>query len=230
MAPAKGCSLPITIEGEGLEALFDRFLLRFELEYIGEDKNFLSMLQNDSAFIQPPEPLALSEIMQLQEFAAMVSIPEDILKTLILIRNDLKDEGIRPSDRRFRQSLSLIKAQAALSGRNTAQQTDLLILRNGLWEEVSQKSKTIEIVEYYSSDRCGSELERIENIAKELFNTVKSNPTTEIGMEASTKLKACLNDLAILTGKYPERASDIDVMKSKIMVAQNQIGQAILGL
>lgn len=217
-------------EGEGLEALFDRFLLRFELDYIGEDQNFLAMLQNDSAYITEPDKLDLAEITQLQEFAAMVNIPDDVLKTLMLIRTDLRDEGIRPSDRRFRQSLSLIKANAALNARNTAILSDILILKNGLWEEVSQKEKTIEVVEYHAADRCGTELARIEKVAKEVYAAVQSNPSTELGMEASTKLKQSLTDLGSLLQRYPERQTDIDNAKSKIMSAQNKIGEALLGI
>jgi MoxR-like ATPase len=217
-------------EGEGLEALFDRFLLRFELDYIGEDAHFLSMLKNDSAFVQPPQQLHLDELEQLQDFADMVNIPDNVLNTIMLIRNNLKDEGIRPSDRRFRQSLSLLKAQSALAGRNTAQVSDLLILKNGLWETIDQKTKTIEIIEYHAADRCQLELDRIEKTAKELYLIVQKDNSTETGMEATSKLRSSLNELASLTGKYPERQADIERVKVKIVKAQEQIGQALLGI
>lgn len=217
-------------EGEGLEALFDRFLLRFELDYIGEDANFLHILRNDGAFVQPPEPLTLSELDQLQMMADMVVIPQDILDILLRIRLDLKDEGIRPSDRRFIQSLSLLKAKAALEGRSKVIASDVMILRNGLWETVDQKVKTIEIVETYAADRCGIDLERIEKTAKEVFEAVKKDSTTEVAMEATAKLKASLGELAELGNKYPERQSEITAIKNKIIKAQEKIGAALLGI
>jgi MoxR-like ATPase len=217
-------------EGEGLEALFDRFLLRFELDYIGEDAGFLFMLKNDGAYIQPPTALTLDELDQLQMMADMVSIPQEILETLLRIRTNLKDEGIRPSDRRFRQSLSLLKAKAALDGRSKVKTTDLLILRNGLWETVDQKAKTIEVVEFYSADQCGMSLERIEKTAKEVFEAVKKDSNTEMAMEATAKLKASLSELAELAKKYPDRKSDIEVVKLKIIKAQEKIGAALLGI
>ena len=217
-------------EGEGLEALFDRFLLRFELDYIGEDAHFLSMLQNDSVYIQPPVALTFDELIMLQELADMVTIPDEVLQTLLRIRNELKDEGIRPSDRRFRQSLSLIKAQAALDGRNTAKTSDIMILQNGLWESVDQKAKTIEIVEAHAADRFKIELDRIIQISKELYATVQKDSSTEVGMEATTKLRASLSELAELGQKYPERSAEVEKVKKQIINAQERIGQILLGL
>lgn len=216
-------------EGEGLEALFDRFLLRFELDYIGEDDNFMTMLKSDCAYIQPPAPLTIDELQQIQEFADMVVVPDDVLQTLIRIRNELKDEGIRPSDRRFRQSLSLLKAKAALEGRSVVKTSDILILRNGLWETVEQKDKTLEIVETHSADRCQIELDRIQKTASELFEMVKKDSSTESGMEATSKLRAMMNELTALNGKYHDRTADIEEVKNKIVKAQESIGQLLLG-
>src|SRR5690606_20606604 len=43
-------------EDENLEALFDRFLLRFELDYIQQDSHFLSMLKENNRPLKKPEP------------------------------------------------------------------------------------------------------------------------------------------------------------------------------
>lgn len=217
-------------EGEGLEALFDRFLLRFELDYIGEDANFLSMLRGDTAYIQEPIPLTMQEIENLQMLADMVDIPEEVYGTLVKIRTELRDEGIRPSDRRFRQSLSLLKASAALAGRNSVKVTDLVILKNGLWESTDQRVKTIEIVESYSTDRCSVEIENIKKIAIELYNVVKSDPSTELGMEATAKFKTLLQQTATLEKMYPEREAEITVVKTQVIKAQQLIGEALLGI
>jgi MoxR-like ATPase len=146
------------------------------------------------------------------------------------IRNDLRDQGIRPSDRRFRQSLSLLKAQAALQGRNVVKNTDIAILKNGLWETTDQKNKTVEIVENYSVDICQSHMERIERMAKELYEAVKGDPSAEVGMEAMTKFKQLITDIADLLKKFPERANEIEKVKSKVIKAQEQISSVLLGI
>lgn len=217
-------------ENEGLEALFDRFLLRFELDYIGEDANFLSMLKGDAAFINPPTPLTIQELETLQMMADMVDIPDDVYNTLTKIRTELRDEGIRPSDRRFRQSLSLLKARAALEGRSSAKITDIVILKNGLWESTDQRAKTIEIVEAYSTDRCSIEIENIQKSAIELYNAVKLDPSTELGMEATTKFKMLLQQTIQLEKMHPERIAEITVVKEQVIKAQQRIGEALLGI
>lgn len=217
-------------DGEGLEALFDRFLLRFELEYIGEDASFLSMLRGDNVYIQEPTPLTMQEIENLQMLADMVDIPEEVYQTLVKIRTELRDEGIRPSDRRFRQCLSLLKAKAALDGRSSAKVTDLVILKNSLWESTDQRAKAIEIVESYSTDRCSVELENIRKMATELYNLVKNDPSTELGMEATAKFKALLTQTASLENMYPERGAEIKLVKEQVIKAQQLIGEALLGI
>jgi len=80
-------------EGEGLEALFDQFILRYEIDYIQDGNNFVAMLQG----AYPPQrpTITLAELEQLQ-FAAemMVTVPQDILEILRDIRDALRLEGI----------------------------------------------------------------------------------------------------------------------------------------
>ena len=49
-----GASNEYPEEGEGLEALYDRFLLRYETDYLKNDANFISMLKGANGSIQPP--------------------------------------------------------------------------------------------------------------------------------------------------------------------------------
>lgn len=131
-------------EGEGLEALFDRFLLRYEVDYIREEEVFISMLKDEKEVIVPK--LSLAELLQHQERVKSVQIPEAVFHTLAKIRSKLRDEGIRPSDRRFKQTLSLLRAKAYLDGRFEVNRSDLAILEHALWETIDQKEKTKEIL------------------------------------------------------------------------------------
>ena len=217
-------------EGEGLEALFDRFLIRFEVEYIGEDANFFSMLKSDTQYIAPPSPLNLTELTQLQMLADMVDVPDDVLNTLVKIRTELRTEGIRPSDRRFRQSLSIIKAKAALDSRSVVQVKDLAILKDGLWETVDQKDRVVDIVNQYAADKCGMDLERIIKTSTEVYNSVQNDPTSENGMEATSKFKVMIKELKSLETQYPERSDEIEIVQKKIMSAQSNISDLLLGV
>ena len=85
---------------EGLEALFDRFLLRFEVEYIADDTNFVSMMKNVGPTI------TMKDLIHFQFLTDMVVIQEEVYSAITKIRKEFRDEGIRPSDRRFKQWLS----------------------------------------------------------------------------------------------------------------------------
>ena len=217
-------------EGEGLEALFDRFLIRFELDYIGEDSNFFSMLKSDTAYVAEPAPLTMDELSNIQMLADMVDISDEVLNTLVRIRTELRAEGIRPSDRRFRQSLSIIKAKAALEGRSSATVNDLSILRNGLWETIDQKSKVVDIVNQYAADRCGLELERILKSSTEIYASVQNDPSTENGMEATSKFRTMITELKKLENNYPERNAEIKAVQEKLTSAQAAISSLLIGV
>lgn len=105
-----GASNEYPEDDEGLEALFDRFLLRFELDYIGDESNFIAMMKGQGQTNKVPS-ITLDELKQYQFYSDMVTISDDVYMTLAAIRTKLKDEGIRPSDRRFKQSLTLLQAK-----------------------------------------------------------------------------------------------------------------------
>lgn len=146
-------------EGEGLEALFDRFLLRYEVDYIREENSFISMLKNDQE-IQVPK-LTLSELFQHQECVKEVGMSDTIYKALAKVRTKLRDEGIRPSDRRFKQSLSLLRAKAYLDGRAHVNRTDLVVLKHVLWENVEQKEKTAQVLHEIAHDTVEAFMNRV---------------------------------------------------------------------
>src|SRR5207247_2952600 len=61
-------------EEDELQALYDRFLLRFVVGYIADDFRFLRMLQGKPASTRTVLPLA--ELRALQDAARRVSIPQ----------------------------------------------------------------------------------------------------------------------------------------------------------
>ena len=146
-------------EGEGLEALFDRFLLRYEVDYIREENSFISMLKNEQEITVPK--LTLSELFHHQERVKAIGISDSIYKTLAKVRTKLRDEGIRPSDRRFKQSLSLLRAKAYLDGRSDVSRADLVVLKHALWETVEQREKTEEILYAIAHDTVEAFMNRV---------------------------------------------------------------------
>ena len=137
-------------ENEGLEALFDRFLLRYEVNYIREEETFIAMLKEQSK-VEIPK-MTLQQLKTHQQNALLVTISDPIYKMIAKIRQNLHDEGIRPSDRRFKQSLSILRSKAYLEGRTEVSREDLTILYNVLWGTIEQKNITKEIINAVAFD------------------------------------------------------------------------------
>lgn len=222
-----GASNEYPEEGEGLEALFDRFLLRFEIDYIADETNFISMMKGDGQHQSMPS-MTMEELVQLQFFTDMVAIPDEVYETLSKIRMELRDEGIRPSDRRFKQSLSVLQAKALINQRQFVKVDDIVILENALWETVDQKDTVSLIVRSHAQDVVTRAIESIQNEAQEVFNFMLKDNSTDAGMEATQKLKALVADLNKLSKHNQSRENDIEPVLNQLKSMQQEILDSIL--
>lgn len=222
-----GASNEYPEEGEGLEALFDRFLLRFELDYIANETNFVSMMKGTGQNQAMPS-MTMEELVQLQLLTDIVTIPDEVYETLSEIRNELRDEGIRPSDRRYKQSLSVLQAKALINQRQVVNVSDIVILENVLWETADQKNAVSTIIRNHSQDVVTQVLYSIQNEANEIFYFILQDPTTEAGMEATHKMKALVADLKKLRSDYQSRKSDIDALLDKVTSMEHEILNKVL--
>ena len=132
-------------EGE-LMALFDRFLLRFNLDYVGDDQRFLELLQLPDE-VPPTETLTLQDLERLQAQASQLPIPKALLADLVALRNALIDEGIEASDRRYRKSLDVLRAYALLDGRDAVTEADLKHLAHILWNDPEEYAPVVKAIE-----------------------------------------------------------------------------------
>ncbi|MEK5069729.1 AAA family ATPase [Sporosarcina sp. FSL K6-1508] len=222
-----GASNEFPEEGEGLEALFDRFLLRFELDYIADETNFVSMMKGSGQNLVMSS-MTMDELVQLQFFTDMVAIPDEVYETLSKIRMALRDEGIRPSDRRFKQSLSVLQAKALINQRQVVKVDDIVILENALWETVDQKDTVSLIVRSHAQDVVTRAIDSIQNEANEVFNSMLKDNSTDAGMEATQKLKSLVSDLNKLKKHNQSRDMDIDPILNKVKSMQQEILDSIL--
>jgi len=222
-----GASNEYPEEGEGLEALFDRFLLRFELDYIANEMSFVSMMKGAGQNQVMPS-MTMEELVEFQFLTDMVTIPDEVYETLSEIRNELRDEGIRPSDRRFKQSLSVLQAKALINQRQIVKVDDIVILENALWETVDQKDTVSTIIRNHSQDIVTQTLYSIQNEANEVFYTILQDHSPEADMEATQKMKALVADLKKLKSNNQSRKSDIDALLDKVISMEHEILNSIL--
>ncbi|WP_339249857.1 AAA family ATPase [Sporosarcina sp. FSL W8-0480] len=222
-----GASNEYPEEGEGLEALFDRFLLRFEVEYIADNSNFISMMKNTGHNVQIPT-ITMENLKQFQSLTDSVIIPDEVFKAISKIRQELRDEGIRPSDRRFKQSLSVLQARALIRKRNIVRVEDLVILENIVWETIDQKDTVSFIVRKYAQDTVIQKIDSIQNELRDVYNAIKLDNSVEAGMEATQKMKALEADLSKLKLNQQGRDEEIDALLVKVQSIQQEILNSVL--
>ncbi|SDN72863.1 MoxR-like ATPase [Psychrobacillus sp. OK028] len=222
-----GASNEYPDEEEGLDALYDRFLLRYEINPIADETNFVSMLKSAGQTMQMPF-MTMEELVYLQFLTDNVVIPDEVYKALSKIRVGLRDEGIRPSDRRFKQSLSVLQAKALISQREVVQMDDLMILENVLWEKVDQKEIVSYIVRNHAHDAITQTLYSLKNEANEIFYSTLHDQSPEAGMEATQKMKTLVAELNKLKIHHQSRQADIDVLLNKVTSMQQEILDRVL--
>jgi MoxR-like ATPase len=122
-----------------LAALYDRFLLRFVIGYVREDFRFLRMLESRPT--ERPTTLSLAALGELQRAAEALPVPPAVLRRVADLRRELGKKQIVASDRRYRQSLGVLRAHALLAGRSEVAEEDLGFLEHVLWRDPAEQAE-----------------------------------------------------------------------------------------
>ncbi|MDG2305779.1 MAG: AAA family ATPase [Candidatus Binatia bacterium] len=124
-------------EEDELSAVYDRFLVRFVVDYIEEDWRFLRMLGADEP--HGGTMLSASDLATLAEAARAIEIPETVLGHIVELRRDLGEKEVVASDRRYRQSLGLLRGLALLRGHDVVGDEEVLFLEHVLWNDPAER-------------------------------------------------------------------------------------------
>lgn len=183
-------------EDSGLEALYDRMLVRVFVNRIQEKQNFKSMLMGEGPTIQDLEPgLAITdeEYNNWQQHIDDVKLSEEIfekiytLKQMIETRSgevesqDAHESELYISDRRWKKSVRLLKASAFYNGRDEINPLDLMLLQDCMWHSPESRHVIREIINEFAlqkafnqeqSQHCATEA---QTILDELNDDIANN-------------------------------------------------------
>ena len=224
-----GASNELPSEEDELEALYDRFLLRYVVDYIKEDFRFLKMIQGDIAE-REKTLITAEELYHCQSRVRQVQIPSQIVKLIARVRNELRKKGIILSDRRYKQSILVLKSRAYLYGRGEVEEGDLTILENVLWRDPGERGE-IQTVIYQSLHGYRDRMRELLIQAKELEAYSKRQWESEemfikANIEAQTKLRQILSKIDTIVEECKERGKSTEELtrvKSQIENIQKEI-------
>lgn len=184
-------------QDESLAALYDRMLFRFDVRPIKDANNFGRMLKT----VRPDNPTALltwAEVVQAQNEAKNVIVPDSVIDALTGLRRDLREQGIEPTDRRFVESLKVIRAAAWLDECTVADVEHLQPLRHVMWDRPEQQGdvdKLILAIANPFANEARALLTEVDGLEKRLDQIANHPEKYTLGMELHGKLKRCKKDL-----------------------------------
>lgn len=138
---------------EGLEQLWDRFLLRVPVGAIRDRESFLALVSGPESDVDNnpiEEAITPTEWSGWKEEIASVVVPSEILDLIYDIRerierhNSMSDHddpaaGVFVSDRRWKHAVHLLRTSAFLNDRSEVSPLDTVLLRHILWAREEQR-------------------------------------------------------------------------------------------
>ena len=191
-------------KGEGLEALWDRFVIRIESRPIKLEKNFRAMLLESHAdFSRSTRVLGHADFADNADFSNLkitaeeyaewaekickIGVKEEVLDAISAIRKSLRavnvDEAaerrnIYVSDRRWKNIVRLLRTSAFMQDREKVDICDLLPIYHCLWQEPEERDAIRSIVIRALFSPFAEKLVEMKNaLAEDIkYHRVRRNP------------------------------------------------------
>ena len=191
-------------KGEGLEALWDRFVIRIESRPIKLEKNFRAMLLESHAdFSRSTRVLGHADFADNADFSNLkitaeeyaewaekickIGVKEEVLDAISAIRKSLRavnvDEAaerrnIYVSDRRWKNIVRLLRTSAFMQDREEVDICDLLPIYHCLWQEPEERDAIRNIVIRALFSPFADKLVEMKNaLAEDIkYHRVRRNP------------------------------------------------------
>jgi hypothetical protein len=90
--------------------------------------------------------ITLDELQSCQTEAALVTVPEAVIDCVVAIKAKAEEQGYRASDRRWQQSIAVLRGAAYLEGDDEVTEEHLDVLADALWRDPKDRSALAAIV------------------------------------------------------------------------------------
>ncbi|HDM8131993.1 TPA: DUF3763 domain-containing protein [Vibrio harveyi] len=209
-------------EDSGLDALYDRMLVRVFVNRIQDKQNFKSMLTvGTSQEAQVPEGLAITDEeyhswqQQLDKLTLTDNAFEKLfqLKTMLetKVESEFGDASLTDmyvSDRRWKKAVKLLKASAFFNGRDEINPLDLLLLQDCLWNSPESRDVVRIVIQEFALKHAFDQQEAEQEIEYCRESLV------DVQHELEDKYRMTLNAEAA-TGLLRKETMSFDTSKAK---------------
>jgi len=172
-------------DGRELEALFDRIIFRFDVQYLRRPVAFRAVVTGADPSLTTA--LSLQDLADAQTAAGSVTVTDATVDALVAVRDACSAEGIVASDRRWKKSLRVVQAHAFLAGEAGTTPEDLLVLVDALWREPKERAKVARLV--------GELADPVSAKAAEILDAARETAAKVAGLRSSDR-KAYISSAA----------------------------------
>lgn len=181
---------------EGLEALWDRFLVRMVSNCISDRFSFFKMLRGDKCSdFASPQLISEELYRHWQTESASVALPEIVMDAIFELRNKLEAKETEDgnqlryyvSDRRWKKAFRLMQASAFLNGRSEIDLSDFLLLIHCFWNDVESREESINMILDSIIEPFKKKMEEVEGALHQLRSNGSSQPQEHLKAKAQFK-------------------------------------------
>ncbi|HDZ5415858.1 TPA: DUF3763 domain-containing protein [Vibrio harveyi] len=209
-------------EDSGLDALYDRMLVRVFVNRIQDKQNFKSMLTvGTSQEAQVPEGLAITdeEYHRWQQQLDKLTLTDNAFEKLFQLKTMLETKvesefgdasltDMYVSDRRWKKAVKLLKASAFFNGRDEINPLDLLLLQDCLWNSPESRDVVRSVIQEFALKHAFDQQEAEQEIEYCRESLV------DVQHELEDKYRMTLNAEAV-TGLLRKETMSFDTSKAK---------------
>lgn len=213
---------------EGLEALWDRFLVRSVVDYT-KDRGARARIVSGALSTAPAPTMTLAEWDTAVADAARVTVSDATAMRLVELGEKLTAKGIRISDRRLVKLAKLARSVAYLDGASEVDAEHFLGLRDAVWDSQEQIAEAWGVLAASVSPEYTSALRKHDAVMSTVQQLVAGG-RPEDDVKIITQINQALDELKKIGQSVPKesraRTKIRGLMQQLVTVAQEATKRA----
>lgn len=219
---------------DGLDAFYDRFLLRYDAKRLTGLPGLSAVLFGEGPTPPPVPSISFTAIDALAASARTIAITGDGKAAVLKIRDGLEVEGIKVSDRRWKKIIKALKASAAIRGVDRVTSASLSLIEDAAWSKPEQRPKVQEIVRSHVASWVRDLAKADSSIDEQMARASNAKGAAGKRSDSIAALGRCL-DVAIETAKtvktigeqYSEAADEVTRVNARLAKLQTAITEGM---